>query len=371
MEAEPEDTENVELFLILFNKVMEKNGRNFNPVMQCRDMAEANLAGICKVFGEQVQTRIKTCEFHFKDQRNKRSKKLESESAEKFKELCDAMLKAVTVSAYDVAKQELDDFIAEDSSREFLNSWVSWWHSRRGFIFRAFTQSSAPQMNQAEVLHASWSHRDRPKLSLLDACQADVRDHLLLEVELKGIHNGSGSSGRGPSFMDHKRKKHEREVQRGKRLGKEMFDDASEGRAIDPTSSHRPPKQRSKKSSANPSGQSAVTATTTQQTQRDLSSTQSTSSATNSQHHLQTQATKSHFPHQSQNTHMHTQAYQHITGISTPTYTSSAQHVQSFSQQSNYNTCFSWNAGMSPNIYDLVVTPKKVQKCLWLWDAIC
>ena len=61
-------------------------------------------------------------------------------------------------------------------------------------------------MNQAEVLHASWSHRDRPQLSLLDACQADVRDSLLIEVELKGLHSGSQSTGRGPSKRSSKGK---------------------------------------------------------------------------------------------------------------------------------------------------------------------
>lgn len=77
------------------------------------------------MFGEQARTKIKTCKFHFKDQRNKQSKKLENESGEKFKELCNAVLKAVTVAAYDAAKQELDNFIEEDDRRDFLVSWVA------------------------------------------------------------------------------------------------------------------------------------------------------------------------------------------------------------------------------------------------------
>ena len=61
------------------------------------------------------------------------------------------------------------------SGMAFLKSWLAWWHDRRGFIFRAFAPSQAPHMNQAEVVHAGWVHRDQPDLSLLDACQADVR----------------------------------------------------------------------------------------------------------------------------------------------------------------------------------------------------
>ena len=42
-------------------------------------------------------------------------------------------------------------------------------------------------MNLAEVIHASWAHRDRANLSLLDAAQADTRDTVLLEAELKAF----------------------------------------------------------------------------------------------------------------------------------------------------------------------------------------
>lgn len=53
MEAENENAENVELFWILFNEVLEKvsgkKGTKFNPKGWCTDMAGANLAGICKV----------------------------------------------------------------------------------------------------------------------------------------------------------------------------------------------------------------------------------------------------------------------------------------------------------------------------------
>ena len=50
-------------------------------------------------------------------------------------------------------------------------------------------------MNQAEVIHAGWAHRDRSKLAMLDACQADVRDSLVLDVTLKNFQNGSTRGG--------------------------------------------------------------------------------------------------------------------------------------------------------------------------------
>ena len=60
-------------------------------------------------------------------------------------------------------------------------------------------------MNQAEVIHASWVHRDSPNLSLLDACQADVRDSVVLDVELNEYEKGSLSVGTGPSYQSKKK----------------------------------------------------------------------------------------------------------------------------------------------------------------------
>ena len=91
-------------------------------------------------------------EFHFKDHRNKKAQKLDSNSNDEFKQLCDRLLLCTTVAGYKAAKSDMDLFIAADAGRAFLKDWVSWWHERRGFIFRAFTNPNAPQMNQAEVI---------------------------------------------------------------------------------------------------------------------------------------------------------------------------------------------------------------------------
>ena len=53
-------------------------------------MVGANFAGISKVFGDEVE--IKSCEFHFKDHRNKKAQKLNSKSNGEFKQLCDRLL---------------------------------------------------------------------------------------------------------------------------------------------------------------------------------------------------------------------------------------------------------------------------------------
>ena len=241
MEAEKETTENVELFWKLF-KASNGSCKSFNPIGWCTDMAGANLAGLVNVFGVDAKKRIKSCEFHFKDLRNKKAQRLDIDSAKEFKTLCDELLRSTTVAVYEAAKRQLDTFIAADLDREFLTSWISWWHERRGFIFHAFAPTNAPTMNQAEVVHAGWANRDRPNMSLLDACHADVRDSLLLEMELQGLQSGSTTKGRDPTFAGHTGERHGREV------GKEMFAadqaDSSDGLCIDPKSSHRPKTQR-------------------------------------------------------------------------------------------------------------------------------
>lgn len=62
-----------------------------------------------------------------------------------------------------------------------------------GFIFQAF----APKLIQA-----GWVHRDRTNLSLLGACQADTRDALVLDAELKNYQAGTASGDKGPFFRE-------------------------------------------------------------------------------------------------------------------------------------------------------------------------
>ena len=224
-----------------------KTDYKFNPTGFCTDMAGANFAAITKVFGDEMKSSIKSCEFHFKEQRNKRANRLDRDDSMVFKDICERLLTSTTEQAYYSTKKEIDDFIQKDEGRKFIKSWISWWHDRRGFIFRPFAPKDAPQINQAEVVHASWVHRDSPNLSLLDACQADVRDSIILDVELKEYERGSLSVGTGPSYNDRKKRSHAREVEKAQRMGRELLEqDRDNGFLIDPASSHKPSKKITK-----------------------------------------------------------------------------------------------------------------------------
>ena len=243
METERENSENIELFWALFNdayKVVAGDDNHFNPKGWCTDMAGANMNGLQKVFGEDVLSRIKTCEFHFKESRKKMAKKLNDDDGKVFKGLCDQMLASSLEATYLNTKKSLEEFIEAKSERLFLNSWIKWWDSRRVFIFSAFAPKNAPKMNLAEVIHAGWSNRDSPNLSLLDAAQIDAKDSILLAAELKAIETGSSiACGQGPSFQQKKARSHHQELARAVQLGKDII--SLSDFEIDPSSGHRPP----------------------------------------------------------------------------------------------------------------------------------
>ena len=56
-------------------------------------------------------------------------------------------------------------------------------------------------------------------LSLLDACQADCRDALLLEVELKAYETGHASGGYDPSYVERRKQRFGREMRKADEIG--------------------------------------------------------------------------------------------------------------------------------------------------------
>ena len=113
------------------------------------------------VWRRRAKYRVKSCEFYFKDHRNKKAKKLNPESAMEFKELCDDPLKSATEEHYELVKKRFDEFRSGKEDRKFLHTWLSWRDARRGLNSRASGQHQTPFMIQADVIHAGWAHRDQ------------------------------------------------------------------------------------------------------------------------------------------------------------------------------------------------------------------
>ena len=154
-----------------------------------------------RAIGPDALNKLKTCEFHFKECRNRQASKLNEHDRRNFKDLCNVLLEAVSPTAYEKSKEDLKNFVAESEEKKFLQSWIEWWHKRRNYIFRAFVQfESAPKLNHAELINASWVKRDRMNLSLLDAAYADSRDNIHLEAAYKAFQDGTGKGGTDPSL---------------------------------------------------------------------------------------------------------------------------------------------------------------------------
>ena len=399
METEQENSENIALFWTLFNEGLRKvsgdNNAVFNPLGWCTDMAGANMNGLRQVFGDDALSRIKSCEFHFKESRNRMARKLGQEAGETFKDLCENLLTCNLKETYLEVKKSLEEFINEKPERQFLSSWLSWWDNRRTFIFGAFAPTHAPQMNQAEVIHAGWAHKDPSNLSLLDAAHTDTKDSVLLAVELMSIKQGTSKGGTGPSYEERRTKMHRREVGRAAQLGEEIMRVASEnGLLVDPNSGHRPPENkttRKRKQQKRTEAQSSATSLnsqqqnvsnsgfSSQQTQRPdgakslqipqaFASVQSNSALQSSElMQLRFLPTTSHHMEHPLATLMGP-SYDHhhpptLTGGRTVQQHDPSTTGQDYWQPARHSAAEGWHSGYSPHRYELVTLPGNVRKC--------
>lgn len=260
-ETEQENSENIALFWTLFNEGLRKvsgdNNTVFNPLGWCTEMAGGNMNGLRQVFGGDALSRIKSCEFYFKESRKRMARKLGQEAGETLKDLLTCNLKETYLE------------VNEKPERQFLSSWLSWWDNRRTFIFGAFAPTHGPRMNQAEVIHAGRAHKHPSNLSLFDAAHTDTKDSVLLAVELMSIKQGTSKGGTGPSYEERRTKMHRREVERAAQIGEEIMQVASEnGLLVDPNSGHRSPENkttRKRKQQKRTEAQSSATSLNSQQ----------------------------------------------------------------------------------------------------------
>ena len=82
MECKSEDIENVGRFWSTFNKAYKdanQTNDKFDPIGFVSDMATANFTGLQIVYGEEITSKIKGCEFHYEQSLNKRKSKVGQE----------------------------------------------------------------------------------------------------------------------------------------------------------------------------------------------------------------------------------------------------------------------------------------------------
>ena len=82
------------------------------------NMASANMNSLQKVFGDNILTCNKTCEFHFKESRNIVARKLNDGNGK----VVDQTLSFNLETTYLNSKKNLKEFIEAKSELQFLNS---------------------------------------------------------------------------------------------------------------------------------------------------------------------------------------------------------------------------------------------------------
>ena len=217
-------------------------------------------------------------------------------------------------------------------------------------------------MNQAEVVHAGWGHRDKPNLSLLEVCQADVRDSVILDTELRAYASGTATGADGPSYFQTKRRQYVREVNMAMQMGNELLHSDCDGRAIDPEASFRLPEiqkraqKGDRKDRASNRKQNVPTATSGVTDQQDF-----TTLAPLSTSHV--------FPtYNPGRPTVEITASQPLPLFPLPNANFS---VAAPPQQSSFGMSFTtsqtqqeqWHSGWSPHHYEICLLPSKVKKC--------
>ena len=224
MNCKHEDSNYVAEFWREFNDAYRKVNTTEKIFSLCgwvTDMATANFSGFSIVYGEDVLTKVKGCEFHFKQSVERKVKTLNTKG-EEFRNLALRLLIASTPEAYSHALRMSKQFSSNNA--ESIRDWTEWWDARKEFAFRAFTSFNAPQSNLAEVIHAGWKNRDKMGVSLLECCYFDLRDSILLTTNLNSLKNGGHGSGFGPSSAARRAMNTSRKVEHVTQLERDLLD---------------------------------------------------------------------------------------------------------------------------------------------------
>lgn len=191
---------------------------------------------------------------------NRHANKLSSsKSKTQFKKLSNDLLQAPTESIYQRCLEKLKDFVSEKpQKRNFLTTWLDWWHHRRFHIFKAFRATdNTPSTNLAESVHSSWKSTQATNITLVDAAYHDIAESIHVERQLEQYKSGGYSGGTGPSAYSRQQKNYRSQMKRAEQYAAEIAEMADMhtdqmGKCstttypIDPECSHRPTKRKAK-----------------------------------------------------------------------------------------------------------------------------
>ena len=173
MECESENTENITTFLMLVNEMLRqvKGDPNYMWAPKCIMANEngANKNAIGNVFGEDLQKKTISCQWHYLRCAHKQSYRITDKAMrERFLQLTNSMVKdAVTKTLYIQYYKQL-----YNTCQKFKTTkWLDFWHERHAHYVPGFRGYGYPVLNLAEPGQSSMRTK---RMTLVDAAFDDI-----------------------------------------------------------------------------------------------------------------------------------------------------------------------------------------------------
>ena len=196
----------------------------FNPAGWCFDEGGGAWAALRTAFGSGAEERSVSCEKHYQWSVERYASNFQPKSQAVFKEMGMGLLQAVTPQQYVDTFNEIVEFIEEKADkRQFLHTFLKYWHPRRGHFSRAYKSENAPKMNMSETIHASYKNSGLIKLSLLKATFDDIAYAMTLERKILMLGEGVRCTGEGPSSSSKNSRKFYEDMRRSNHYADEIL----------------------------------------------------------------------------------------------------------------------------------------------------
>ena len=129
-----ENSENVKTLVSCMDEIAKTvTGTNFDPIGFVSDEGGAIQKGLVDFYGHDVKARLKACDFHFYQDRNRYARYCTSSAAkEQFKKLTETWKSAVTPAHYKKGLEELSKSIQEKpEKRGPIKGFVKFWDNKK------------------------------------------------------------------------------------------------------------------------------------------------------------------------------------------------------------------------------------------------
>ena len=183
MEMRSENSDDIAIFFMLFNEMIEKvsgiKNYKLNPRCFLCDEGGANYKAVRTVYGNEFcQDRVSGCQFHFK-QDSEKKKEVPLDMRKTFIETRKQLRTVTTVAKYKILKGIMEE-MAE--SIPTLYSWIEWWDDRRAHIFGPYRGGGLPGCNLSKQGNAQWKPTNT--MHLVHAARDDVSSMIFQEVKV-------------------------------------------------------------------------------------------------------------------------------------------------------------------------------------------